>query len=122
LYNTGSAEQALAYSKLFWPAFVEYDDCVFLSLDLDKYHSWMAQFDNDKTGTESMLNHRHIGDMFEAGESTPHELLIRLGCILKQCWTAKLRADFPQRRFDVHFDDSAAADAIDYEITFCQVR
>ena len=45
-----------------------------------------------------------------------------LGRVLKQCWAAKLERDFPHRRFEVQFDDTAAADASDYEITFYQQR
>ena len=122
LYNTGSIEQALAYSKLFWPSFIEHEDCVFLTFDDDKYRSWMAELHDDKARVEAMMNHRHIADVFEGAESAPHELLIGLGRILKQCWKAKLLLDFPQRRFEVQFDDRQSAAPSDYEITFYQPR
>lgn len=122
LYNTGSVGQALAYSNLFWPHFTEHDDCVFLILDVEKYALWMETLGGNKTQAEATLNHRHIADLFEDAESAPHELLIALGRTLKQCWAAKLRLDFPNRRFEVQFDETLAADAIDYEITFYQQR
>jgi len=111
-YNTGSVAQALAYSELFWPRFTEHDDCVFLLFDLQKYDSWMKTLEGDKRQVEAALNHRHIADLFEDGESASHEWLIALGRILKQCWAAKLRSDFPHRQFDVQFDDTPVADAI----------
>ena len=122
LYNTGSVAQALAYSELFWPRFTEHDDCVFLLLDVEKYESWMNRPEDNKTQAEATLNHRHIADLFEGGDSASHELLVALGRTLKQCWAAKLRLDFPRRRFEVQFDDAPATDAIEYEITFYQQR
>jgi hypothetical protein len=122
LYNTGSVAQALAYSELFWPRFTEHDDCVFLLLDLEKYESWMKTLGHNKTQTEATLNYRHIADLFEDAQSASHEWLIALGRTLKQCWAAKLRLDFPHRRFEVQFDETFAADATDYEITFYQQR
>ena len=122
LYNTGSVAQALAYSELFWPRFNEHDDCIFLLLDVEKYESWMKTLEGNKTQAEATLNHRHIADLFEDGESASHELLIALGRILKQSWAAKLQRDFPHRRFGVQFDDTPVPDASDYEITFYQQR
>jgi len=82
----------------------------------------MNTLGGDKTRTEATVNHRHIADLFEDGESASHEWLIALGRTLKQCWAAKLRLDFPDRRFEVQFDETLAVDSIDYEITFYQQR
>src|SRR5689334_21969397 len=76
LYNTGSVAQALAYGQLFWPRFIEHDDCVFLHLDLEKYKSWMEETNGNKTQIEAIMNHRHIADFFENAKSASHELLI----------------------------------------------
>ncbi|MEY2536278.1 MAG: hypothetical protein QOG67_18 [Verrucomicrobiota bacterium] len=122
LYNTGSLEQALAYGELFWPHFVEHDDCVFLSLDLEKYKSWMTTLEGSKARVEAVLNHRHIADLFENTELASHDWLINLGRKLKQCWAAKLQLDFPERHFEVQFEERRSPAATDYEITFFQSR
>ena len=122
LFNTGSVAQALAYRELFWPRFTEHDDCVFLFFDPEKCESWTNTLDGDKTRTEATVNHRHIADLFEEGQSASHEWLIALGRTLKQCWAAKLRLDFPERQFEVQFNETLAVNSTDYEITFYQQR
>ena len=122
LYATGSIEKALAYAQLFWPHFVVHEDCVLLDLDLDGYDAWKERLPA-KSDIEAMLNHRHILDLFhDAGSHEPHEWLISLGCSLKQCWEAKLKLQFPDRKFEIVFDETRCADPIDYQITFYQSR
>jgi hypothetical protein len=52
-----------AYQKLFWPDFVEHDDCVFLALDEAIYRQWLQQTGGDKRKVEAVMNHRHIIDL-----------------------------------------------------------
>jgi hypothetical protein len=121
-YVTGSIEQALAYAELFWPQFVVHEGCVLLARSIDGYGPWSERLE-DKADIEAMLNHRHILDLFhDAAGSEPHEWLISLGRTLKECWAAKLRLEFPERRFEVVFDETPCADPVDYQITFYQQR
>jgi hypothetical protein len=122
LYVTGSIEQALAYAQLFWPPFVVHEDCVLLDRSVDGYAPWAERL-REKADIEAMLNHRHILDLFhDAVGSEPHDWLISLGRTLKDCWGAKLRLEFPDRRFEVVFDETPCADPVDYQITFYQQR
>jgi hypothetical protein len=120
LYATGSIEQALAYAQLFWPEFVEHEDCVFLKCDLVGYSAWITRLPT-KADVEAMINHRHILDLFDAvNSSAPHEWLISLGLTLKECWKAKLNSQFPTRNFEIVFDQTLRPDPVDYQITFYQ--
>jgi hypothetical protein len=68
------------------------------------------------------MNHRHIVDLLpEAVESPTHSLVIVFGQLLRDVWDAKLKRDFPTRRFCVSFPLEANKNLADYEITFYQV-
>ena len=49
LFAVSNVEIAIAFSKLFWPDFVEYEDGIFLSEAFDKqtYKQWKDQLGND---------------------------------------------------------------------------
>jgi len=114
-YATGSVEQALAYSELFWPEFILHEGCVLLERIPDSFPTWTESL-GDSTKVEAMLNHRHISDLFHRDAS--HDVMIRLGRVLKYAWTLKLARDFPDRRFAVEFYDTPSDDPTDYQVTF----
>jgi len=118
LYNTGGIEQALAYSELFWPEFIEHEGCILMDRVADSFRSWSDSL-RDPSKVEAMLNHRHICDLFE--RETSHDMMIALGRVLRDAWTLKLARDFPKRRFAVEFYDAPSQDPTDYQITFYQV-
>jgi hypothetical protein len=118
LYATGSVEQALACSDLFWPEFVEHEGCVFMERVADSFRGWSESL-GDPSKVEAMLNHRHICDLFERESS--HNMMIGLGRVLRDAWTIKLARDFPERRFAVEFYDTPSENPTDYQITFYQV-
>jgi hypothetical protein len=102
LYATGSVEQALGYSELFWPEFVEHEGCILLERVPASFNSW-AESLQEPSKVEAMLNHRHVSDLFHA--QTSHDMMITLGRLLRDIWTLKLARDFPDRRFSVEFYD-----------------
>ena len=119
LFATGTVEQALAYSELLWPDFVEHQDCILLHCVADSFPTWKDQL-GDLSKVEAMLNHVHISDFFHRESS--HDLMISLGHVLKDAWTMKLARDFPGRRFCIEFYDERSEDPTDYQITFYQMR
>ncbi|MCX7015883.1 MAG: hypothetical protein NTW86_25565 [Candidatus Sumerlaeota bacterium] len=112
-------DHAAGYALLFWPDFVLYDDCVFLSQpDPQHYADWLSSCHGDKTRVEGLMNHQHILDMFCNSEMKPtKELVAHIGRLLKDMWSCKLKRDFPDRpiRVECYGDDSD--DLIDYQIT-----
>jgi hypothetical protein len=110
-----------AYRKLFWPEFVQHDDCVFLAFDETPYRQWIHQTGGDKRKVEATMNHRHIvGLLLASVESPTRELIVEFGQLLREVWETKLRHDFPTRRFCVSFSTERCAALSDYEITFYQ--
>src|SRR5579859_3615321 len=93
-----------AYRKLLWPDFTEYDGCVFLTLDEAVYRQWMKRTNDDKRQVEATMNHRHIVDLIpESVEHPTRDLVVSFGKLMQELWEAKLRRDFPTRRFKVSF-------------------
>ena len=108
-----------AYQEIFWPNFVEHDGCIFLDFDENIYQQWLRRTGGDKQKIESVMNHRHILDFLpKAVESPTHSLVVLFGQLLRDVWDAKLRRDFPERKFCVRFPSDECRDLTDYEITF----
>jgi hypothetical protein len=98
-----------AYQKLFWPDFVEHDDCVFVAFDEPIYKQWLQQTGGDKRKVEAVMNHRHIIDILpETVESPTRSLVVSFGQLLRDVWDAKLRRDFPTSIFVSAFHRSHA--------------
>lgn len=111
-----------AYQKLFWPNFVEHDDCVFLALDEAIYRQWLKQTGGDKRKVEAVMNHRHIIDLLPSAVELPsRNLVVSFGKLLRDVWGTKLSRDFPARHFCVTFPSEEYEDLRLYEITFYQV-
>ncbi|WP_435016072.1 hypothetical protein TA3x_003632 [Tundrisphaera sp. TA3] len=120
----GTAGQAIAYSQLFWPDFVEHDGCLFLAdgFDPDNYQHCMESSNGDRTRVESVINHRHILDIFDQSPPSRAQIM-HLGKVLQSMWGTKLRAEFPGRAVVVWFpEDEDLSDDLDYQITFFQDR
>lgn len=118
----GNYTQAIAYGNLFWPEFVEYDDCVFHNhFQETTYQSWLIQTQGDKTAVEKVMNHRHLSDLFY-GQATSAAQLIYMGRLLRDIWQAKLRRDFPGRHIEVEFYENDVSDLEGYQLTFFQLR
>jgi hypothetical protein len=108
LYACGSPLEALFYSELFWPRFVEVDDMVFLESSVEdesdrlRVREALYHYGGDRERTEKSFNTVEVGELFgkRAGEVTPgeEEALARRLCIF---WSARLRESFPQRQFCV---------------------
>jgi hypothetical protein len=118
----GSFEKAIGYSVVFWPHFVEYDGCILKdNFSRESYDSFMKQHNGDKTLVEAVMNHLHIKDIQCYGCFHTKEQLIYIGNVLKEIYTCKLKAQFPEKQFEVKFENYEENED-DYEVTFYQKR
>ena len=111
----------VAYQNLFWPEFVEYDNCVFLAFDNVIYQQWLQRLNGNKREVEEVMNHRHIVDLLPASVDNPTQnLVLEFGKLLRELWDTKLKRDFPTKCFCVSFPLEKSEALTDYEITFYQ--
>lgn len=103
LFGVSNVEVAIAFTKLFWPDFVEHDGGVFLSeaFDIKIYEQWKAEFDRDIQSIEKVINHQHIDDILPGADNVSIDNLIYLGEALAQMWESRLNSAFPNRKFKV---------------------
>lgn len=116
----GNYDLAVGYSLLFWPEFVVIDDYVLRQGSTEANLREWEKRGGDRKGIEAVINHIHIADI-HYGVPASEAQLRHLGRVLKTIYQLKLAADYPQRAFEVHFNDEAGLDSIDYELTFFQV-
>jgi len=116
----GRFDHAIGYSRILWPDFVIHDDCVLFSpVPTANFDAWMTQTGRCRNSVETVMNHRHILDLFSGEDSyVSREMIICLGRLLKDMWGCKLRRDFPDRGIIVSFPEDHKDDLLDYEITF----
>jgi hypothetical protein len=120
LFGVASIEVAIAFTKLFWPDFVEYENGIFLSSAFNSqiYEQWKAKLGNDIAAIERVMNHQHIDDILPGGEKVGIENLLYLGRAIAQMWESRLKLLYPQQRFQVECD----RDDLTVVVTFYQMR
>ena len=122
----GNIKLAIGYSSIFWPDFVEYEDCVFLKshFSLENYNEWKkVDYVKHFSQIEYVINHIHILDLFlsEKHSDIKKEQVVYLGNILREMYDSKLKTQFKHRKFVVTFNDQdETSDLIDYEMSFHQ--
>lgn len=99
---------AVAFSKLFWPDFIEIDNCVLLSEAYDPTHfnKWKEHFQGDGPRIEAAVNRTRLDDLFmhvPEGVEFSVQLLEYLAQCLLMCWKHALEAAFPDRRFTFYY-------------------
>jgi hypothetical protein len=93
-----------AYQNVFWPDFIEHDNCVFLAFDNAIYQQWLQRMDGNKREVEEVMNHRHIVDLLPVSVEKPTQsLVVSFGKLLQETWQAKFNRDFPTKYFCVSF-------------------
>jgi hypothetical protein len=98
------ADLAAAFTKLFWPDFVEVEGCVLLkrAYSPESFQEWMERFQGDERRVEATMNHVHIWDVFIASfdrQKYPDELYEYLANALIFGWKQALSLAFPDKRF-----------------------
>ena len=106
LFGSANIEIAIAFTKLFWPDFVEHEGGIFLSEAFDSqiYEQWKIELGNDVAAIEQVMNHQHIDDILPGAENASTDNLLYLGQALAQMWESRLKSLYPQRRFQVKCD------------------
>lgn len=141
----GNIKLAIGYSFLFWPEFIEHENCVFLKshFSIDTFKHWQnPNHIKNYAGIESMINHIHIVDLFATASTPPRQSLIHrlfkkaekdlfekpskeqiiyLGNKLVETYRAKLVVEYPNKKFDISFDYVDNPENLeDYQLTFWQ--
>jgi hypothetical protein len=122
----GNVKLAIGYSLIFWPDFIEHEDCVFLKshFSLDGFNNWKnVDYVKYFSQIEYVINHVHILDIFanEKQAEVTRDQIIYLGEILRDMYESKLNNQFKERTFCVTFNGHEnPGDLIDYELSFHQ--
>ncbi len=106
LHTQGSPFDALFYSQLFWPEFVEIDGMVFLQdtiedgEDRKRLNEALVRYKGDKTKAEQTFNLVELPSLFgkNISETTDEEDAF-LADRLTEMWRCKLALVFPNREF-----------------------
>ena len=106
LQAQGSPFNALFYSQLFWPEFVEIDGMVFLqdsiedSEDRKRLNEALVRYKGNKTKAEQAFNLVELPSLFgkNISETTDEEDAF-LADRLTEMWRCKLALVFPNREF-----------------------
>ena len=118
----GNFEQMIGYGEIFWPDFIEYDDCILVAGATEgTYRSWLSHFGEDRAAVERMINHIDLNYLFQSNPNLnpADDQLTYLGRLLQEMWHAKLTLQFPGRRVVVDFIDDPDQDPM---ITVYQPR
>lgn len=119
--HVGTIEVALAYTRFFWPPFVQVEDMVFLEAGykLQSLEDWKVAVGENPADIERHLNHTGLAEMFanpEIQQQLQPEQLHYFGQTLQTLWSLKLQQEFPQRQYKVQMGEGTSVE--DYFITF----
>lgn len=119
----GNYELAIGYSLILWPRFARFETYVLREgFSEGSLRGFEAQAGSRRESVEWVMNHVHLADIHFNLKEPPNEAQIRyLGRVLKEIHEVKLRADFPDLRFEVEFNDDPGLDLMDYQISFWQI-
>lgn len=127
IVNEGNIKTLIAYSFILWPSFIEYDGCVIFKdrLNIGNFENWKnTEYVKNYAQIESVLNHIHILDLFgtdEKRDEISYDQIVFLGEKLCEIYSAKLKVDYPEKKFTFSFNGNEKLEAFDeYEITFYQ--
>lgn len=120
----GRFDLAVGYSVVFWPQFTCFEGYVFREAAFDKRNlrQWERARPGDRRSIEAVINHIHMVDLHSNDETLTEAQARYLGRTLKAIWELKLRADLPDHRFEVVFNDEPGLDLTAYELTFWQAE
>ena len=97
-------DAAIAFSKLYFPTFIKYKNCIILENRFDEpiFNEWFNEFNGNIEQTERMCNLYELKDIFHINGSTQTEEKIeQLGRILKKSWELNAKELFPDRKLEV---------------------
>lgn len=120
-----NVDLGFAFCKLFFPEFVQVDECVFLAemYNSQAYQDWREKFGGDRMQLESIINHVHIYDLFEADEESDdldEKVWDGIAKYLVKSWMFALNEMFPDREFFIRHSNDP--DEYGPTITFYQLN
>jgi len=120
---SGNFQLSVGYSTLFWPRFVEFEGYVLREgFSIESLRGFQEQSSSSRRSSESVMNHLHIAAIhYHDLSHCTAEHALYLGRVLREIYEAKLAWQFPDRQFEVVFDESEREDVMAYEITFHQI-
>ncbi|MFM2478165.1 hypothetical protein [Celerinatantimonas sp. MCCC 1A17872] len=86
----------------------------------DSFQSWFERSNHDLYAVQSLLNHRHISDMFLQGsDAKPSRIQLEyIGQLLVEMWSSKLHREFPNLQIHVELLNFDSDDWVSPAITF----
>ena len=106
----GSPLDAVMYTRLFWPEFVEIDDMILLGSVIeseeDKHNlrNTLRNYNGDRCKTERDFNFieipSHVFSSYRIAECT-ESLSYYLVTVISEMWASRLHMTYPDRRFSV---------------------
>lgn len=105
----GSFELAVAFVNLFWPEFVERRGCIIRAVGFNEknFEEWWATANGDRAIIERALNHLHVADIVPSDRAEVEDDVLRyLGQQISEMWRSRVAQLFPDRTFDVWFEDT----------------
>jgi hypothetical protein len=120
---TGNFQEAIGYSVIFWPTFVEIEGCIVREgIPRDNVLLWLKHFKGDRERVEAMVNHLHIEALhYDGCKDRSPERLSYLGKLLEEIYDCKLKRDFPNKTINVLFEEPEnKEDLHGYILTFYQ--
>ncbi|RFM25828.1 hypothetical protein [Deminuibacter soli] len=97
---------ALAFSKFFFPDFLEVDGCIILAFryNTESFAAWKAHFEGNIPLIEAACNRYEVADYFfntdiYTDDEHYHRALIAFAHVLKSAWEFGIKNLFPDRIF-----------------------
>jgi hypothetical protein len=103
---------AIAFSKLFFPDFIERDGCIILEIRYDEkiFNDWYKKFNGNCSKIEHQCNLYEVGDFFHINQSFSSEEIYdesvrELSKILKKSWEINCQLLFTNKKIIVDVFD-----------------
>ena len=121
----GDFKKAIGYSTIFWPTFIEIEGCIVRErVRKENVLQWITHCKGDTKSVEATVNHIHLEDLHhqDCADISP-ERLAYLGRVLKEIYECKLNRDYPNRKFEVIYEEPEVKENLsDYILTFYQTK
>ncbi|MGW1715811.1 hypothetical protein [Streptomyces sp. NPDC002156] len=107
--RNGDLALLVAFSRIFWPRFVEVGGCVLWdrAYEESNFNVWQESLSGDSRRIEVTLNQLRVWQVVESGDmSEDRQALEFIAACIAKTWRAALRAEFPDRSFDVRVINS----------------
>jgi hypothetical protein len=96
-------DDVLIIGKLFFPVFIEVEDCIFLETNINKRHLNEISSMNivEKAQREKEINKVHLYDIFSHTDNVDEITFINVGKLLKSSWSTHLKNSYPHKEIIV---------------------